>query len=280
MPKDSKNIKIKKTNKIGKKQVKPLKKETKKKKRGNFRRALARFVVFLFILALLSGIGFGVYYFCTSSNFKIANAKVTGQKKYTDEEILKVAKVPKGKNIFITSKNKIEKRIEDSFPYIEKVDVKITGNDTLKIVITERKKKYVAVNSETSEYIRVDKHGIILEKITSDKVESEELLLFGINFDDVIEPGDSVAKSEKSKLIQYEKIEKEYLNQKIDNKITSAKFEKGDVVLMLDYKLSVIISDKDDLEYILKFLKEILKEVSGRTGQIDMTKGNPSFVEK
>ena len=251
-----------------------------KKKRSKIKVFFVKLLFFIILLTIIGGIGFGIYYLCTSSKFDIEKVDVIGQGKYTQEEILEVSKIPIGNNIFLTRKGIIEDKIEKKFPYIYSVKIKMSSKNSLKIIIKERERKYVAVNNETNEYIRLDKYGIILEKVLSNQVENGEMLLFGISFDDDIKLGTSITKSEVGKINNYEGIKKEYDNHKIENKITSIKFEKGNVILVLDYKLSIIISPVDNLEYRIKFLNEILKEVSGRTGEVDITKENPSFVEK
>ncbi len=79
---------------------------------------------------------------------------------------------------------------------------------------------------------------------------------------------------------RFEKIEQVYEEAKIKEKITSVRFENSKVILTLDYKIEVVAEEQKDLDYKMKFLKEILKEVSGRSGKIDITQEKPTFVEK
>lgn len=236
-------------------------------------------ILILFILSLLTIIGVGVYYLGTSSKYNIQNVEVSGNSIYTSEEILEIAQVPIGKNLFRMSSKNIEKKIKE-LPYVSYVDVKKKPKVTVKIILEERVSKYLAYNKETDKYLRLDKHGIILEEVSVESKSQDELLVFGINFDDNLAVGKAIAQTEMDKLTTYEKVYEVYENANMDKKITNIEFKNGILILTLDYDINVIIKDDNNLEYNIGFLNNILKEITGKSGTIDMTKDNPVFTEK
>ena len=105
----------------------------------------------------------------------------------------------------------------------------------------------------------------------------EETLLFGINFDDVIELGQCLTTLESSKLTEYEKIKDVYDKTEINAKITSVEFIGNEVIITLNDKLNVKVKDNIELGYKISFLKTILKEIGVVSGTLDMTQENPTY---
>lgn len=265
----------------GNKKVVTKKINTKKtKKKNKVKKFFALVVFWMMIMLVLAGIGFGIYYIFTSDNLKLKSIKVENAEYYTEEQVVKVADIPNDSNMIFIRKGKIKGKILEELPYIEKVKIKIGKEGILRLILTERTSKYVVNNKDTNEYVRVDKHGIMLEKVNAEDILPEEMPLFGLSLDKNEEVGKSIPETEYKKIERFEKIYEAYLNAKFDAKVTSVKFENSKIILTLDYKTEVITEVSENIEYKMKFLKEILKEVAGRGGRIDLTLDNPTFVEK
>lgn len=264
---------------MGRRKVENVKAK-KPKKKSKAKKFFAIMLFWILILIFIAAIGFGIYYIFTSDSLKVKNIKIEKSTYYTDEEILKVADIKENKNMIFLGRSKIKKKILNELPYIEEVKLKIGKESTLKIVVTERTSKYVVNNKDTNEYVRIDKHGIMLEKVKSEEILPEEIPFFGLSLDKNEKVGKEIPETELKKIERFETINEAYLNSGIDSKITSVKFENSKIILTLDYKTEVITEVFDNLEYKMKFLKEILKEVSGKSGKIDLTLDNPTFVEK
>lgn len=264
---------------MGRRKVEPVKvKKTKKKSKA--KKFFAIMFFWIFVLIFVTVIGFGIYYLFTSDSLKVKNIKIEKSTYYTEEQILDVADIKENKNMVFLGRSKIKKRILNELPYIEEVKLKIGKESTLKIVVTERTSKYVVNNKDTNEYIRIDKHGIMLEKVKSEEILPEEIPFFGLSLDKNEKVGKEIPETEFKKIERYEIINDAYVNSDIAAKVTSVKFENSKIILTLDYKTEVVTEVFDNLEYKMKFLKEILKEVSGKSGKIDLTLDNPTFVEK
>ena len=242
-----------------------------KKKKNSFKK-----VIYIFCLCcILVGCIFVVNYLTTNPKFNISKIIVTEVEKYTPEEIIATSELGLDGNIFKISKKDIISKIE-KLPYVEKCEIDRNLPSILKIIVTERTGKYVAYAKDSGQYVRLDKTGVILEVIDISNME-EETLLFGINFDDVIELGQCLTTLESQKLIEYEKIKDVYDKTEIDAKITSVEFIGNEVIITLNDKLNVKVKDNIELEYKISFLKTILKEIGVVSGTLDMTQENPTY---
>lgn len=275
---------VKKQNQTNVKKVK-LKKEVKKKVatkpkyKKRFLRGLVTVVLILFFVSLFILGGFGIYYLCTSPKYNITNIEIKGNKHYSSEKIVEVAKVPLGTNVFLMSGKNVQKNLK-TLPYVGsiKIDKKING--TIEIMVSERTSKYASYNKEIEKYIRLDKYGIILEEVDQSNLSEKEFIVFGINFDDKIVAGTKISQDEINKLFSYENVKGIYDNSKIEKNITSIEFKNDTLILTLNYDINVILQDDEDLEYNIGLLKSILGEIEGKSGTIDMTKTSPTFTEK
>jgi len=255
-------------------------KTKKPKKKNKLKKFFVIMFLWLIILLIISAIAFGIYYIFSSDKMKVKNIVIENSEFYTEEQIIEVADIKQDKNMIFLGRSKIKKKILNKLPYIEEVRFKISKDSTVKIIVTERTSKYVVNNKDTNEYVRVDKHGIMLEKVKAEDILPEEIPFFGLSLDKNEEIGKNIPETEFKKINRYEKIYSAYLAENIDSKITSVKFENSKIILTLDYKTEVVTEVFDNLQYKMKFLKEILKEVSGKSGRIDLTLDNPTFVEK
>ncbi len=252
----------------------------KKKKKNKVKKFLALLLFWIIILGILTAIGFGVYYIFTSDSLKMKSIKVEKTNYYSEQQVVETVSIPKDSNMLFVRRRKIKNKVLEELPYIEDIKIKIGKEGTLRIVVKERTAKYVVNNKDTNEYVRVDKYGIMLEKVSAENILPEEMPLFGLSLDKDEKLGKSIPETEYTKIQRFETIYQEYLNAKIDMKVTSVKFQNSKIILTLDYKTEVVTEVSENLEYKMSFLKEILKEVAGRGGRIDLTLDNPTFVEK
>lgn len=268
---------------VGKNNVKTSaqgKNKKKNKRKNKVKKFFALLLFWIIILGILAGIGFGIYYIFTSDNLKMKNIKVEKTNYYSEEQVVETASIPKDTNMLLVRRRKIKNKVLKELPYIEDIKIKIGKEGTLRIVVKERTAKYVVNNKDTNEYVRVDKYGIMLEKVSAENILPEEMPLFGLSLDKEEILGKSIPETEYTKIQRFETIYQEYLNAKIDMKVTSVKFQNSKIILTLDYKTEVVTEVSENLAYKMSFLKEILKEVAGRGGRIDLTLDNPTFVEK
>lgn len=253
---------------------KPVKKNVKinKQKKTNIRKIITVVVIALFVTFVITAL---IYMF-TNPRFNMSKLKIKGNSIYTIDQIQEKIKVKKGSNIFVITESKILDNLKE-LPYIGDVKIDRKLPSTITINIIERKPAYLSYNKETAKYVRLSKEGIILEVLDRAEKSQDELLVFGINFDDNLIIGEKIADLEYNKIELYNRIKKEYDKYKISKEITSIKFENNTVSLVLEYNLSVIFEEKD-MSYDMSILGDILKEIEGKAGTIDMTKPDPIFT--
>ena len=69
--------------------------------------------------------------------FRVDSISVSGQGRYTEEEIRKASGVGMGDNLYLLNKNDVVKRIQKELPYIEKIRINRDLPDTLVISVEE-----------------------------------------------------------------------------------------------------------------------------------------------
>lgn len=274
---DNKSIKVKKNTSSVKeknqesniKAVGNNKIKAKKNKENN----LKKFVSLLVIAAVI----YCVYYLLTSTRFQIKNINVNGNKKYSTQQIIDSSYIKLNKNIFLLRTSKKVKAIED-LPFIKSVKVSRRLPDTINIDVIERKSEYLAYDKDSNKYYKLDSDGVILESINIDQKRNDELLTYGIMFDDNVVLGSKINDADISKLRIYQEIYEQIKKSNINLPITKLNFENSLTTILLNDKLSVIFPNDTNLEYNVNFLSNIIKNIGAdSTGVIDMTKSNPTF---
>lgn len=164
-----------------KKLIKNSKKKLKKKALGKRKKKILRVLVYivlvLFMLSLLFLIGYGIYYFCTSSKYNIAKVEFKGSQIYDIDTLTEVAAIPIGENLYKVSKKYIKTNL-DTLAYIDEINIKRVRPDIIRITIKEHSSNYFAYNEETDKYVRITAEGLILEEVEGEQKQDTELLVF------------------------------------------------------------------------------------------------------
>lgn len=107
--------------------------------------------------------------------FNIAEIKITGSEKYTDEELRSVCTIDVGKNLFLIDTQECIERFCESLPYV--YDVKITRElpTTLNIEITDAAPAFAIKNKDKS-YILLDDRLKVLEASAAKKTADAILI--------------------------------------------------------------------------------------------------------
>ena len=165
-------------------EYKEIGREKKVRKKKHY---LVRFLIIVGVIAAL-------IVFITSSFFDIKHIDVTGNSYYTDEEVINMANVTKGKNIFFQAgKSEIKDRLSAN-SYFSDIKVSRKLPNTLVIHVTERKQ--VAALVYGNKYVVIDVNGRVL-RIT--EVEPEVTVLKGLTLSKM-EVGEKVKAVEKQTL--------------------------------------------------------------------------------
>lgn len=99
------------------------------------RRSRGRFgplLKLLCILAVAAALTLGVTVF-----FRVETVVVTGNTRYTQEEIVAASQIQTGDNLYALNKNQISQRLRETLPYIGEVSIRRSLPSTILITVTE-----------------------------------------------------------------------------------------------------------------------------------------------
>jgi len=118
---------------VKEKKIKPKKNKGKHKKKAL--RVLVYIVLIAFVLSLLFLIGYGIYYFSTSSKYNVAKVEFVNNTVYDAETLTETANIPIGENLYKVSKKYIKTNL-NTLPYIEDISIRRKRPDTIQIIIS------------------------------------------------------------------------------------------------------------------------------------------------
>ena len=246
---------------------------------SNKKKGKKKKIILIFTFLLIAFLICCIYLLFTLDIFNISKINVSGITKYTQDEIITSSKLNIGSNMFrqiFTSKFKENIK---TLPFVDEVKFSITLPSILNIEIKERTSKYFAFDKEHNTYYRIDKDGIILEKTWIENKTENELLVYGLAFDEDVKLGSKLNDIYMSKIQIYNNIYEEYEKSGLNGTITRVNFENSLTTITLNDKLNIIFPNDTDIKYKMSFLTSILKDKLGEDaeGMLDMTKTNPVY---
>lgn len=156
----------------------PHNEEFKHRKKKNLKLKIIRVAaVILAVLVILIVLSLTVI-------FKIDKITVTGNTKYSNDEILSVLPIEKEKNLFLTDTKAAEEKLQESLPYIFDVQVKKKFPTTITVQVTETPQLYSIKNQDRS-YTLLDENLKVLEtntaKLPKGAIKIEKLSVISAN---------------------------------------------------------------------------------------------------
>jgi cell division protein FtsQ len=248
----------------------------KKKKRKN-RKLLVSTAAFITAAVVVVVCICYIYY--DTPYFDLANVDIDGNLTYSYEYIMESSGIERGKKIFDIDRSKIKENLEKEV-YIENVRVIYELPNTIFLDITERFDKYQV--SSNSEYIIIDKNGIVL-RVSNDKsglltIESYTDIVYNIG--DNIQFAGVESNNEIFNAIDY--LNNEYGSDAIKSYIIDL---QNSFLFETHYGTLVRIDLSEDVKYQIVFAMKIINErlnnnLTVATGLIDFTKGDsPVYIE-
>lgn len=137
-------------------------KQTKKRKKRNKLRKF--FIWFCLVIVLLSvGAVLSLTVF-----FHIESIEISGNKRYSEEEILSHCTVDTGENLFLADTQSAKEMLERNLPYVYNAEIKRKLPSSIDITITEAKVAY-AIQNKDKTYIYMDDNFKVLETQAKEK---------------------------------------------------------------------------------------------------------------
>ena len=235
---------------------KEKKKAEKRKPMSPTRRKIIRILSYGAIIAVVLIVGVVL---SLTVLFKTQAYEVTGNTKYTEEELIETCGIGKGENIFLAPKTPAENRLKKAYPYIEEATVSFKIPDTIRIAIIEASEGYLVKISDTN-YLVISTKGRILNQLTDAK--GYDLPIFIGPTLTSGEVGDYVSYEDESVLDMIESITQTFA----DNGYTA------DISFTYDDRIKVKLGIPEDLDYKVRTAMTIISENLDKN-QTGSTKG-------
>ena len=110
--------------------------------------------------------------------FRVNDVAVSGESKYTAQEIIDVTGVQQGDNLLLLPRNQIVKRILTQLPYVSNVNLRPSLPDTLLISVTECAPAALVQGGEG--WWIIDARGKLLEQVSAPTVRPDLAKVTGI----------------------------------------------------------------------------------------------------
>lgn len=231
----------------------------KKKKR---RRMISRIgIAVLVLLAIV---------FAPTIFFQVSKINVTGDTRYTSEQLIKSTGVKQGDNMFFLDIKQIAADLKDEYPYLDTVKLRRKLPSTLQIEVSDRT---AALSIEQNgKYLILDMSGKVLEKTKSAAKGTAKVT--GVPMKG-LHVGDTVDEDKYGKAASVMKLLELTDQYGMKKHIKTIDVEKAyDVRVTYDKRYTILLGalEESNLEHKIQFLKAILKEPSlPESGVIDLT---------
>ena len=231
----------------------------KKKKR---RRMISRIgIAVLVLLAIV---------FAPTIFFQVSKINVTGDTRYTSEQLIKSTGVKQGDNMFFLDTEQIAADLKDEYPYLDTVKLRRKLPSTLQIEVSDR--TAVLSIEQNGKYLILDMYGKVLEKTKSAAKGTAKVT--GVPMKG-LHVGDTVDKDKYGKAASVMKLLELTDQYGMKKHIKTIDVEKAyDVRVTYDKRYTILLGalEESNLEHKIQFLKAILKEPSlPESGVIDLT---------
>ena len=201
--------------------------------------------------------------------FKTQVYEVTGCTKYSESEIAEASGIGRGQNIFLAPKHSAEKRIKESFPYVEDVHVGFKIPDTIKIGVEEAVEGYMIKLSDT-EYLLVSTKGRILDK--TDNNNGNKLPIFIGPKPVTGEIGDYVSYEDETLVDMVDSITQTFADNGYQGITEIDATDMADISFTYDNRIKIKLGIPEDLSYKIRTAMTIIEDKLDKNGS-DTSKG-------
>lgn len=189
--------------------------------------------------------------------FKTQAYEVTGNTKYTDQELISTCGIKTNENIFLANKKVASERLVSAYAYIEEAKVSFSIPDTITIEIKEAVPAYL-VKASDSEYLVASAKGRILDK--TNNPDSYDLPLFLGNNLRSSTVGGYIAYESETTLNIINEIVTVFSDNGYKGITEIDATETGDVTFTYDDRIKVKIGVPEDLSYKIRTAMTIITE--------------------
>ena len=229
-----------------------------KRKRRRSRRRLAPLFKLLCVLAVAAALTFGATVF-----FQVETIEVSGNSRYTQEEIIEAVGVQEGDNLFRMNKFQLIEQAEERLPYLEDVVIRRRLPSTLVITVTEWEAVARVPGGEGNWLISVG--GKLLEQAPADTGAIE---VTGLT---VLAPQAgqqaAVSQEESPRLEALLELLEVLQDQGMLGKVSALELTSTRITMEYEGRFAVKLLLNADFSYRMTMLQEALADLNGRMGE-------------
>ena len=242
------------------------------KKRRRRRRRIACAVILLVMAAVCAVLSLTVF-------FKIEMVTVTGNSRYTVEEILEASGIRTGENLFLTNVERASEQIEQAKPYVRTAHVKRKFPAAIEITVEESASAVLGVATGDG-YILLDRDLKVLEKGSGALPEGiAQVCLGGVS---AAEEGSAI-QAENGDSINALKL---LLDAADQAGLTSLTYydvtDPGNMVLTYSGRLDAVLGDRQNMEKKMAMLAEVIRRNDAadphKSGTIDLRVNGKAYL--
>lgn len=221
-------------------------------------------ILTLVVLVLVSVLGVTLF-------FRVQEVSVTGNTKYTSEEVVAASGILEGDNLVTLSNGTVASQIRANLPYVEDVRVEKKLPNRVAISVTETAATYEVTGEDGSLWL-VSSEGKVLEP--GDITGAKRPAIIGIN---LVKPAPGemaqVAEEQQLSLAGALSILEQLETTNYLAKIVQIDVEKSyDMKLLYEDQFEIHLAGLDQMEYKIRYLTAVLDTVEkGKSGIIDLT---------
>ncbi len=224
----------------------------KKKRKTRIKRRLTIFVFLLVCIGLIVAV-------LKAPFFNVKTIYSVGQQSMTEEEILNLAKLQTGNNIFVTNIRAVKKRLTEN-PEIAEVNVRRVFPDKIKIMVKEAKP--VAYAEHESRFLMIDLWGKIIKVISGEETAEVPAIarIEGVEIASA-EPGERITAEGDARAGKMFECMEILAELEMLDKINYINFsDLSDLQLDYENRLYMLLGSYDNMDYKLKFSKKVIDE--------------------
>lgn len=232
-------------------------KQIEKKKRKRKKITLTFVIIMLVVGAIFA-------YLLVSPSFNIQEITVKGNKQLTRQQVLTMAEIKQGDNIFSKIGIVTKVRLKQN-GYIEDAKINKIYPNKIEIEVTERQKQF-QIKTETEGYVYIDEQGYILA-YGVDKFEIPTIIGMDIKQADV-STKKRLDEKDLDKMENILQIREQCKNIEIADKITQYQVENEYIVSLEKDGITINLGDASNLKNRMYYVNGILKKEAGNKGTI------------
>ena len=201
--------------------------------------------------------------------FKVTDVQVTGNQKYTAEEVIAASGIQTGDNLMTLNKASIAGKLIALLPYVEQVHISRVLPDTVVLALEESDAAYAVTADDGTSWL-VSASGKVLEQATVSAADYPKIT--GITLQSPQAGQQAVCEQtenlEAAKLVMEELESTSFISQ-----ITEINVEKTyDIVIWYGTQFEVELGGTDEMAYKIQFLGSILDQLKEEQGgTVDLT---------